>query len=220
MRQGLTGIALLLTLPVAAAAQPYIGTRPPHRGSFELGGGIFWTGGYEAGSASAMEATSGTAPLTLFVVDGKMKSGPGAAIQLAVYLGRRVSAEAMFHYSRPVLQARVTSDFESAADTDARGAITSYLMGGSLIYHFGRGRLVPFVSGGGGYLRQLNENNADLLTSSEIHGGGGLKYRMGKRSPRFGLRIEAMVSAREKAIAFEQKRRILPTLAAGITYLF
>jgi hypothetical protein len=220
MRQGLIGIALLLVLPAAAAAQPYIGVRIPHKGSLELGGGVFWAGGYDAGSADANETTAGTAPLTLFAVDGRMKSGPGAAVQVGVYLGRRVSAEAAFHYSRPILQARVKSDFESASDLDVDGTITSYLMAGSLLYHFGRGRLVPFVSGGGGYLRQLNENNADLLTSPEIHGGGGLKYWMGKGPRRFGLRLEALASARNKGIAFEQKRRIVPSFVAGIAYLF
>jgi hypothetical protein len=222
IRHGLIAITLLLVLPAAAAAQPYRGVHapPPHKGSLELGGGVFWAGGYDAGSADANETTAGTAPLTLFVVDGRMKSGPGAAVQVGVYLGRRVSAEAAFHYSRPILRARVTSDFESAPDVNVDGTITSYLMAGSLLYHFGRGRLVPFVSGGGGYLRQLNENNADLLTSPEIHGGGGVKYWMGRGSRRFGLRLEALASARNKGIAFEQKRRIVPSFVAGIAYLF
>ena len=221
MRQALIGIALILLLPVPAAAQRYVGTSAPHRGSFELSGGAVWTGGYDAGSAiEANETTAGTAPLTLFVVDGQVKGGPGAAIQVGVYLGRRVSAEASFHYSRPVLRAHLSDDFESAADVDAEGATTSYLVGGSLLYHFGKRRFVPFVSGGGGYLRQLNEDNADLLTSPEIHGGGGVKYWMGTKTRRFGLRLEALVSARNKSIAFEQKRRIVPSFVGGIAYLF
>jgi hypothetical protein len=220
VRQGLLGLALLLALPALAAAQPYIGTSAPHRGSFELSGGVVWTGGYDAGSADAKETTAGTAPLTLFVVDATVKSGPGAAVQIGVYLGRRVSVEAAFHYTRPILQAHLTNDFESAADVDAENTITSYLMGGSLLYHFGDGRIVPFVSGGGGYLRQLSENNADLLTGTEVHSGGGLKYWMGTGTRRIGLRLEAQASARSKAVAFEQKRRIVPSFAGGISFLF
>lgn len=212
---------MLLALPPVAAAQPYAGTTAPHRGSFELSGGAAWTGGFDAGSAiEANETTAGTAPLTLFLVDGKVKSAPGAAVQVGVYLGQRVSAEALFHYSRPILQAHITSDFESAPDTDAESTITSYLIGGSLLYHFSGGRLAPFVSGGAGYLRQLNEDNADLLTGTEIHAGGGLKYWMGTGSHRLGLRLEALASARSKAVAFEQKRRIVPSVVAGIAYLF
>jgi hypothetical protein len=213
-------VLLLLALPAAAAAQPYVGRSAPHRGSFELSGGVVWTGGYDAGSAAAKETTAGTAPLTLFVLDGNVKSGPGAAIQVGVYLRQRVSAEAVFHYARPILQAHLTSDFESAADVDAESTVSSYLMGGSLLYHFGDGRIVPFVSGGGGYLRQLNENNADLLTGTEIHAGGGLKYWMGTGSHRLGLRLEALASARSKSVAFEQKRRIVPSVVAGISFLF
>jgi hypothetical protein len=220
MRQGVMGFAILLALPAAAAAQPYVGRSAPHRGSFELSGGVVWTGGYDAGSAEAKETTAGTAPLTLFVLDGTVKSGPGVAAQVGVYLGRRVSAEALVHYTRPILQARLTNDFESAADVTADGAVTSYLMGGSILYHFRDGRTVPFVSGGGGYLRQLNENNADLLTGTEIHAGGGLKYWLGTGARRFGLRFEAQASSRSKGVAFEQKRRILPTFVAGIVYLF
>jgi hypothetical protein len=219
MRHGAL-VLLLLALPAAAAAQPYVGRSAPHRGSFELSGGVVWTGGYDAGSAVAKETTAGTAPLTLFVLDGNVKSGPGVAIQVGVYLGQRVSAEAVFHYARPILQAHLTSDFESAADVDAESTVTSYLMGGSLLYHFGDGRIVPFVSGGGGYLRQLNENNADLLTGTEIHAGGGLKYWMGTGSHRLGLRLEAQASARSKSVAFEQKRRIVPSVVAGISFLF
>jgi hypothetical protein len=220
VRQGLIGFALLLALPPLAAAQPYIGTSAPHRGSFEVGGGVVWTGGYDAGNADAKETTAGTAPLTLFVLDANVKSGPGAAVQIGVYLGQRVSVEAVFHYARPILQAHLTNDFESAAPVDAESTITSYLMGGSLLYHFGDGRIVPFVSGGVGYLRQLNENNADLLTGTEVHAGGGLKYWMGTGTHRIGLRLEAQGSARSKAVAFEQKRRIVPSVVAGIAYLF
>jgi hypothetical protein len=141
-------------------------------------------------------------------------------VQLGIYLGRRVSVEAAFQYSRPILRASVTSDFEAAPDTDADEKLTTYVVGGSLLYHFGTGRLVPFVSGGGGYLRQLHEENSDLLTGSEIHAGGGVKYWLGTGTHRFGLRVDAQASARSKSVAFEQKRRILPSVAAGLTFQF
>lgn len=216
-------IGIALTMPLAVAAQPYVGADGPHRGTWEVGGGGLWTGGYEAGSADATlspNTTTGAAPLTLFVVNGRVLSAPGVGAHLGIFLGRRVSAEATFQYSRPILRARVTSDFESAPDTDADGIVTSYLLGGSLLYHFGDGRFVPFVSGGGGYLRQLHEANADLLTGTEVHAGGGLKYWLGTGARRFGFRIGGEASTRSKSVAFEQKRRILPSVSAGISYQF
>ena len=94
------------------------------------------------------------------------------------------------------------------------------LIAGSLLYHFGEGRVVPFVSGGGGYLRQLDEDNADVLTGNELHAGGGLKVWFGTGANRLGLRLDAQASSRSKSAGFEQKRRILPVLGAGLIYLF
>jgi hypothetical protein len=219
--KSLAAIAFVLALPGVAAAQPYIGNDTPHRGTFEVGGGVVWTRGYEAGSAIAEETRPGsTLPLTLFAVSSRVLDAPGAGAQLGVYLARRVSAEAAFQYSRPILRASVTSDFEAAPDTDADEKLTTYIVGGSLLYHFATGRFVPFVSGGGGYLRQLHEENSDLLTGTEIHAGGGVKYWLGTGTHRFGLRVDAQASARSKSVAFEQKRRVLPSVAAGLTFLF
>jgi len=214
-------VALITALPAALSAQPYIGVTGPHRGTVEVGGGGVWTGGYDAGSAvAALTRPAGTTPLTLFAVDGRVLGAPGAGVQIGIFLGRRVSAEATFQYGRPILRARVTSDFESAPETTADGTMTSYLVGGSLLYHFGGGRFVPFVSGGGGYLRQLHEANAELLTGTEMHAGGGLKYWLGTGRRRFGLRAGAEASVRSKSVAFEQKRRIIPSVTAGLSYQF
>jgi len=161
-----------------------------------------------------------TLPLTLFAVNGRMLSAPGADAHLGLFLSSRVSLEGAFQYSRPILRARVTDDFESAADTDVDGVVVTYLARGSLLYHFGGGRLVPFVSGGGGYLRQIDNENSDLVTGTEIHAGGGLKYWFGSGGRRLGLRIDAGVAARSKSVAFEQKRRIVPAIGGGVAFQF
>jgi hypothetical protein len=222
MKGALFALVFVIAVPAAAAAQPYIGATGPHRGTFEIGGGGVWTGGYEAGSANATltRPAAGSPPLPFFTVSARVRSAPGAAAHVGVFLARRVSAEAAFQYSRPILRARLTGDFESAPDTDADEAITSYLLGGSLLYYFGEGRVVPFVSGGGGYLRQLHEGNAELLTGTEVHAGGGFNYGLGTGAHRFVLRIEGAASARSRSVAFEQKRRILPSVTAGLSYQF
>jgi hypothetical protein len=217
-------VAMTLSTPVAAAAQPYAGTASPHAGSFEVSGGATWTRGYDAGGvAGATETRPGAAggsPLTLFTTDAQVETPVGAVARLGIYLARRVSVEASVEYTRPVLRAHVGSDFEQAPDTDASETITSYLAGGSVLYHFGDGQFAPFVSGGAGYLRQLHEENAALLSGAEIHGGAGIKYWFGSGRHRFGIRAEAQVSSRSKSVGFEDKRRILPSAAAGVAYLF
>lgn len=220
--RGLLTACLVATLPVAASAQPvYLGKTQPHRGTFEIGAGGVWIGGYDAGSTQATLTRPGRAtPLTLFAIAGEMRATPGAHAHLGLFLSSRVSIEAAFQYSRPILRARVTSDFESAPDTDVDGVVVTYLGRGSLLYHFGDGRFVPFVSGGGGYLRQIDDENADLVTAAEIHAGGGVKYWFGSSGRRLGLRFDAGVSARNKSVAFEQKRRMIPAAGAGILVQF
>jgi hypothetical protein len=216
-------IALMVAAsPAAASAQPvYIGKETPHRGTVEIGAGGVWIGGYDAGNTQATLTRPGTEiPLTLFAVESRMRSAPGAEAHLGIFLSRRVSLEGAFQYSRPILRAQVKSDFESAPDTDVEGVVVTYLARGSLLYHFGTGRFVPFVSGGGGYLRQIDDENADLVTGTEIHAGGGIKYWFGSGGRRLGLRMAAVVSSRQKSVAFEQKRRMIPSVGAGLALQF
>jgi hypothetical protein len=218
----LVAFLVVAALPKMAYAQPvYIGKSMPHRGTFEIGAGGVWIGGYDAGSTNATVTRPGsTTPLTLFAVNSRMQTAPGAHAHLGLFLSSRVSLEGAFQYSRPILRARVTSDFESAPDTDVDGVVVTYLARGSLLYHFGSGRLVPFVSGGGGYLRQIDDENSDLVTGAEIHAAGGLKFWFGSGGRRLGLRFDAGVSARRKSVAFEQKSRIVPAAGAGIAFQF
>ncbi len=214
--------AFVLLAPLYAGAQPYIGSARPDAGTIELGGGVLWMRGYDAGGGAALETRNtgtGTGPLTLFETDSQMLSTTGAGAQIGVYLSRRISAEAVFQYSRPILRLRATSDFENADPVNIDGQVTTYVAGGSLLYHFGDGRFVPFVSGGGAYVRQLHEDNAVAITGTEIHAGGGVKLWFGSAS-RLGVRLDAQVSSRDKAVAFEEKRRIIPTLGAGLTVRF
>ena len=217
MTRSSIALVFLLALPAAASAQPYAGAgATPRRGTFEISAEATWLRGYDAGGANANETsntTTGGAPLTLFSVSSRVQSGPGATARFGVYLAPRVSVEASFEYSRPILRAHVTNDFEQAPDVDADGTITSYLAGGSLLYHFASGHFVPF-------LRQLHEENAELLTGTEIHAGGGVKYWLGTGRHRFGIRVDAQASSRSKSVAFEQKRRVVPSIGAGIACLF
>jgi len=215
--------AVALGLPACAAAQPYIGGTAPHAGSIEIGGGVIWTAGYDAGSRDATESpntTTGGSPLTLFTSSSRVRPVTGVGAQAGVYLSSRVSVEGVFQYSKPSLVTTLGDDFENAAPLDAVGGLSSYLVGGSLLYHFGSGKVVPFVAGGASYLRQLDEANADVLTGNDVHAGGGVKVWFGSGESRVGLRIDAQVSSRSKSAGFEDKRRTLPVVGAGLVFLF
>lgn len=222
IRASFTTLAIVLGGVWTAAAQPYLGSGAPAAGSIEIGGSAVWTGSYDAGDRSAFLSPNGASspPLTLFVTSSEVRSSAGAEARLGVYLSSRLAVEGRFQFARPLLVTRITDDFENADPTTASERVSSYLVGGTLLFHFGDGAFVPFVSGGGSYLRQLHENNAVVLTGSEIHAGGGLKYWFGSARHRFGLRLDAEASSRSKSVGFEDTRRVLPVLAAGLTYRF
>ena len=214
-------VAALAGVSSLASAQPYMGKTSPQAGSVEIGGGVIWTGGFQAGDRNATETPNGNgSPFTLFTTTSEVMGAIGADAKIGVYLGQRVSVEGSLQYNKPTLQTQIADDFENAPPLTAKATLSSYLVGGSVLYHFGSGTVVPFVSGGAGYLRQLQEDAADALTGTEFHGGGGVKVWFGTGARRFGLRIDAQASSRSKSIAFEQKRRVVPTAGIGITYLF
>jgi hypothetical protein len=215
--------AAMIAVPSIAQAQ--FATRAvPHAGTFEISGGALWVGGDDFDTAFANETrnpTTGTGPLTLFQGEPRLDSGVGAEAHLAFYLSSRLSVEGGLQFCRPSLLVRTSGDFEEAIDTDARSTFSQYLIDGSLVYHFGGGRLTPFVSGGAGYLRQVLEEGSTVETGSEFHGGGGVKYWMGS-ARRFGLRAEARLSSQGGGISLDgsTKRRFVPTVSAGLAYLF
>jgi hypothetical protein len=195
----------------------------PRASRFEISGAAVWIGGYDAGAASALETrnpSTGTAPLSLFTTDSRSLAAAGVEARLGWYLSRRVSLEGLVQVSRPVLRSRVSGDFESALPADVEATVTSYTIGGSALYHFGRGRIQPFVEGGAGYLRQLLEQNDGLVTGAELHAGGGLQYRLTNGKHPLSMRVDGMASVRTKTVAFDQKRRIVTAVAGGFAWRF
>jgi hypothetical protein len=229
-------IALLaLTLgsvaPASAQRQPPRPPRPaPSGGSWELGGGIVWLGGVDFGTRDA-ELTrnpgTGTGPFDLFTTGTRLTQGIGLQGRLGVYLSRSMAVEGGVRFTRPKLRISVSEDAEDAPNQIADETVTQYVFDGSFVYHltgaaFSRGRGVPFVSGGAGYIRDVHEDNQLIETGTEYHATGGIKYWFDPRprSHRFGIRGEVGISIRDGGFDFEDKRRLLPIAGASVIYLF
>ena len=206
---------VLLLLLLTAIASPAAA-----QSRFEAGVSATWTGGFDAGGLDALETRNpgtGSSPLTLFATSSRVEPAAGAVAHAAFYLTPRLAIEAVFEYSRPTLHTDISNDFEGATGTTAETAVSSYVIGGSLLYYFGEGRFVPFVSGGAGHLRQLDEGDVTLVTGLELHGGGGVKFGLSRN---LSLRAEAEASSRDKSIGFDDVRHTVPRLSAGISYRF
>jgi hypothetical protein len=200
-------------LVCAAAATPAAA-----QSRIEFGAGVTWTGGFEAGGLDALESrnpTSGTVPLTLFGTSPRVEASRGISASAGLYVTKRLAVELAAEYARPVLRTPIVADFEGAAGTAVESRLKSFLAEGSVLYHFGDARLTPFVLAGGGWLRQLDEENVLLVSGREVHAGGGLRYRIGRH---FAVRGDVRATAREKSIAFEEKRRTLPKVAVRLTF--
>lgn len=200
----------------------------PRPGAVEISAGGAFTGRMDLGATDAEQTrniNTGTGRFVLFSTASEVEAAPSAVVRGAVYLTRAVAIEAGFHYSRPRLSVRLSGDAEQAPAVTARETLSRYVVDGSLVLHltglsFAGGRGVPFLAGGGGYLRELHEQNELMQTGREYHAGGGVKLWMGSRRPRVGLRLDGGLSLRSGGADFSAGRRAMPTAGASILYLF
>lgn len=214
--------------PGDAAAQVWIGSDAPHRGSVEISGGVVSFGGFDLGTRDAEETrniNTGAGPFALFASDSRVDAAPGAQIRVGVYLSRAISLEAGVQYGRPVFSSRLSSDAEAAPDITADETMTRYLVDGSLLLHltrlsFAGGRGVPFLAGGGGYLRELHDLNEYVETGREYHATAGLNLWFGQGASRFGLRADVGASIRSGGMDFRSGRRTVPTAGLSLAYMF
>ncbi len=124
-------------------------------------------------------------------------------------------------YSRPTLSVTLSDDFEDAPSLTATTAITQYLFTGSVVYHFGTSpSAVPFIAVGAGHLRDVHNGNELLDTGIEYHGNVGVKWWTGSGRGRIGVRAEGGLSMRTGVFDFDDERRVVPTGAVSLAYLF
>jgi len=222
-------VVVFCVLAGAAArveGQVYSGGDAPDRGSIEVGGGGNWGPGFETGRTIAELTRGGQSDgFDLFTSEEDVSGFPGLHAWLGFYLSRALSLEGGVRFSKPELAYRLSGDAESAPDETAAETLSSYVFEGSALFHFTQaafagGRGIPFVSGGGGYIRELHESNQLVETGNEIHVTGGFKYWFGSGDHRFGLRAEAGISSREQGFDKEEGRRTLPLVLFGAAFLF
>lgn len=222
----IVGVGLVVGRP--AEAQVYLGQEAPRRGSIEVTAGGGWAGGFDVTTEAAeLTQAAGNDAFDLFTSDGHVDGFPGGYARLGLYLTRTVSIEGGIRFARPTLSFELAGDAESAADATATETLSHYVFDGSLLLHFPNasfagGRAVPFVSGGGGYLRELHEGSELVETGDEFHATAGLKVWLtgGAGRRRFGLRGEVGVTSRGGGFEGEDSRRTLPLALGGATFLF
>ncbi|MDQ3419692.1 MAG: outer membrane beta-barrel protein [Acidobacteriota bacterium] len=218
-------LALMLLLGATdAAAQVWVGRSGPRAGAVEISGGGTWSAGQDLGERAATltpNPGAGSSFFDLFQTEQRLKPVFGGQAIVGYYITRAFAIEGGIQYSRPTLSVTLSDDFEEAPSLTATTAITQYLFTGSVVYHFGTSpSAVPFIAVGAGHLRDVHNGNELLETGIEYHGNVGVKWWTGSGRGRIGVRAEGGLSMRTGVFDFDDERRVVPTVAVSLAYLF
>ena len=203
-----------------AAAQPSPAFGP---GRIEVALGAVWIGQLALGSNDANETTPTGGNLRIFTTSTDLSSVAGLEARVAVRLLQSLEAEVEGSYGTPRLNVTISSDIENAPRVTATESVQQYTVGAGVVWyvplHLASSRLAPFVSGGGGHLRQVHEAQTVVDTGQYYHVGGGLKWLLFAR-PRgpvnaVGLRVDARAVVRVKGVAFDDGGHASPAVGAS-----
>jgi hypothetical protein len=214
-------VVVLAVLGVApAAAQSVTATRG---GRLELSGGGVLVGGYGLGeSVAELTPNSGSSGYELFTTRSEVRQAFGGVARIGFVVTPAIVIEGGLRFTRPVYEVRVSGDAESAPDTTIEETLSQYVFDGSVVWNFARygRRVVPFVYGGAGYLRELHEEDALVEEGLEYHAGGGVKWWFGEGRRRFGARGDIGISIRDGGFDFGEGSRAVPVVSGSLVYTF
>jgi len=208
-----------LIAPAAASAQPRLDVTIS---------GARWQGyGLDAGHASITGPQTPTgSPVTLFDTDAAIRPGPGAELRLGWRVFRGIYAEATGGLGVNAIEARVSGDIEQAPAITLSSTLTQITIEGGALIEVATlpllaGNLVPFVDGGGGYLRQVHEDRLLIETGRTMYVGAGVKWRSPAVRPRglvqrLVLRADARFVSRTAGVDVDDARRNYITVSGGV----
>jgi hypothetical protein len=204
----------------AAHAQAAPATGP---GRIEASVGALWIGRQPLGAADMNETTPTGGTLKIFTTASELSSVFGFEGRVAVRVLHSLELEVEGSYGQPELRVAISGDSEGAAALTAVETVQQFTIGGGAVWYvpytlFGS-RLVPFVTGGVGQLRQMHEDRILLETGRYVQVGGGLKYfffsRPGGLVNALGARVDVRALVRTGGVAFDESGHASP--AVGVS---
>lgn len=221
--RGVTLLVACLLVPAVCLAQEGPQLREHH---LMLGAGLAWSGSYDVGDATAQLRgnSTGTTPpsFTLFRAESNVASVTAPAVMIGVALTRRLAIEAAAAFEQPHIAVTITGDPEAPTQELLGEKLEQYRFEAGLTWQLPIAmgpRLAPFISLGGGYLRQLHEDRTLAETGQIYYAGAGARYWLrgqAGRSVAFGLRGDVRVNLRRQGIDFADQARIFPTLSLAV----
>ncbi|HJO38723.1 MAG: hypothetical protein QGG24_10400 [Vicinamibacterales bacterium] len=214
--------AVVLGAGLAASAPPAAG-----QGRLEIGVGVGAISGYQIGGAEATltaNTGSGGGEFTLFSIESELETAIALDLRLGWRLSRIFAVEAGLGYATPNVATQVTGDVE-AGSRSFDTALSQWIIDGSVVVHLTAleavdGRLRPFLVGGLGYLRQLDDGSVLVASGRAAHAGGGVKYALWNPADswiqRVGVRAELRLLIRNDGFDLEDRRRTSVTGHASV----
>jgi hypothetical protein len=181
----------------------------------EVGGGLIGGAALGASDADLRANAQARQPFRLFTAESRFVRAPALLVRAAVPLGGRFGLEGGMTWGRPEIRTSLTADAEGAPPLASVERINQFVFDASLVWMLGTvrpgQRLIPFVSGGAGYLRQLHEGRTLIEHGQTYHAGGGIKYwlftRTGGLLRSAGLKGDARLQLLSGGITFEEGPR-------------
>jgi hypothetical protein len=204
--------------PMAAQSVPATGP-----GRLEVSVGALWVGHQVLGSNDANETTPGGGSLKIFATSSDLASIAGLEGRIAVRLMRSLEAEVEASYGTPGLKITISGDIENAPPLTAIEPVQQFTVGAGVVWYVPfrpwTERLAPFVTAGGGHLRQIHEERTSLETGQYYQVGGGVKYLLFSRPRGFmnaiGARVDVRAVVRRMGVAFDDRAHTSPAFGAA-----
>ena len=197
---------------------------PRASGRFEMAIGPEWLGRTSFNSIGAGEPTPSGGQFVLFSSSQQLGSAAGVEGRIGFHMTAALELDAVASYASPALVARVSGDVEASGAAAPAIAVRQFTIGGAMIAHLRRLRIgtrtVPFVEGGGAYLRELYETGSLAVSGQQYHFGGGVSYRIVSRPSRFprtiGVRGDVRAVVRTSGVATDGRTHVSPAAAGAL----
>jgi len=218
-------IALFAVLCFAATSREAAAQNALESGRLEISGGAAWLGAQTFGSANATETTPSGGAFSLFTTSSELGGAAAFDARVGVRIAGTLVVEADATYARPELRVAIANDVESGPSITAVERLQQYMIGGGATWYVpGRSRIVPFVTGGGGYLRQLHDRALLVETGTYYQVGGGVLYLLSshqdKRLKATGVRGDVRAVIFNDGAAFDGGRHAAPAVAGSFFVRF
>jgi hypothetical protein len=204
----------------SAAAQSLPATGP---GRIEVSVGGLWMGHQALGSNDANETTPLAGTQKIFTTSSDLANVAGLEGRIAVRVIRSLEAEVQVSYGTPQLKISISSDIENAPAVTAIESVQQFTIGAGVVWYVPfrprTARLAPFLTAGGGQLRQIHEERTLLQTGVYYQVGAGMKYLLFARARglvnALGARVDVRAVVRREGVAFDDSTHTSPAVGAA-----